>query len=182
MQKQSQPLISMTKHDKFAISVLWGGVLWLFFAFLTSGVYFEQWGWKIDSWFRFNYYEYWSAFVVIQNVLSVFALGVFLIVILPMFVRKILRLNHPVRSLSISITSLFVFMILSYFFSELALLGTSAMNRVFRDVGGSLISFVISITFVVLLPLSFIVLGMIWMKKGSTLTRFHNPSLDSEKK
>lgn len=156
-----------TTQTGFLQAFGFGFLLWFFYAFLTSGVYFEQWWWKVDIRLHDRFFGQWIQVQTIEAMMSMAVLIIFLVIILPLFARQCTHASQPIRLLTCATGTVFFSTILSYGVSEYLLIGTGKLEPVFRDVGGSIISFILSITFVVLLPLTLIVLGMlVWQKRS----------------
>ena len=135
------------------------------FAFLASGMYFEQWWWRVDSWVRYDYFDWWPAFTKLELGISFFAIILFYFMMLPKLAKSMVRSTMPFVFMLFSIVPVYLVLVGFYSFSKFAVPGRDRLENVLRDIGGTQPSILIILTLYVLFPLALMVIGMHWRQK-----------------
>ncbi len=148
-----------------ARAALFGLFIGFIFAFLTSGLYFEQWWWRIDSWTRYHYFDLWPAFTKAKFVISISAIILFYVVMLPKVARSIVRSTKPIIFSLYSIIPIYLVLAGLYGVSKITITGRDRLENVLRDIGGTQPSILVAIALYVFIPLAVMVLGMLWQQR-----------------
>lgn len=137
--------------------VLFGILLWVPLLLLTAHIYFEPWMWKFYAWLRYYHDDWWDTYQNAEPVILLFAF-LLLITLIVVSAKNLLQCTQRVLAFITLIGAVYSSLVVTYFFSLVALGGRGMIANALHEVSGSLLSFAITVLFVVCVPLLLITL------------------------